>query len=272
MLNRSAAAWYTRLLGSLASLTLMSGCIPPRTPTAPIPVKWVLVTTASPAGKADRPLVIVLPGRGDDLDDLTHTGIAAAVQRVWPQADVLLAGATLGYYADGKLALRLHEQVVAPARARGYRDIWLAGASMGGMGALLYEHAYPRDVTGLVLMAPYMGEPALVHEVAATGGPAAWNPGPVPATVDSGNYQRELWRLVKSWGGSPADAARIWLVCGEDDRFIAAATLIASQLPREHFVPEPGGHDWPIWDAGAAEVFARIAAADAADAGPGPRP
>jgi len=260
MLNRSAAAWLKRLLGSVILGSLFPGCLPPPAPSAPIPLRWVLAAPASVGGDAGRPLVIVLPGRGDDLDDLTASGIAVAVQRAWPQADVLLAGATLSYYVDGKVAARLHDQVLAPARARGYRRIWLAGASMGGMGALLYERSYPRDVTGLVLMAPYMGEPGLIREVAAAGGPARWAPGPAPAAVDSGNYQRELWRMVKSWGTSPVEAERIWLACGKYDRFIQAATLVASQLPPGHFILVPGDHDWPSWDAGAEQAFARIAA------------
>jgi S-formylglutathione hydrolase FrmB len=128
------------------------------------------------------------------------------------------------------------------------------------MGALLYEKAYPHDVTGLVLMAPYMGEPALVKAVADAGGPGHWDPGPAPDKVDSQDYQHELWHLVKSWGGRPEEARRIWLVCGVDDRFIEAARMIATTLPPEHFMQVAGGHDWPFWDVGAEQAFARIAA------------
>jgi len=243
-------------LAALGIAALLSACGYPARPTGPIPTYSIPAPRVVP----DRPLVVVLPGRGDDLDDLKQTGIAAAVQRAWPQVDVLLAGATLGYYFYGNVAVALHDQVIAPAHARGYREIWLAGASMGGMGALLYEKTYPRDVTGLVLMAPYMGEAALVKQVADAGGPKHWDPGPVPVKLDDRDYQHELWRLVKSWDGRPEEARRIWLVCGADDRFIEAARLIASVLPPEHFIQVAGGHDWPYWDAGAEQAFARVAA------------
>jgi len=255
MLNRFRRARLRELLGGLLVSTLLLGCSPLRKPTGPIPVKLV----PAPLQRAERPLVIVLPGRSDDLDDLSASGIAAAVQGAWPAADVLLAGATPGYYLDGDLAARLRTDVIEPARRQGYREIWLAGASMGGMGALLYERAYPHDVSGLVLMAPFMGKPSLVREVAAAGGPAAWEPGPKPAQVGADDYQRELWRLVKAWGTDPQEADRVWLICGKQDRFIDAARLMAPMLAKDHYLEEPGGHDWPVWDAGAEYVFRSVA-------------
>ena len=263
MLYRSRHARLRGVLGGLLVSMLLLGCAALRKPTGPIPVKDIPAPQQPSQEAGQRPLVIVLPGRSDDLDDLAAAGIAAAVQRGWPQADVWLAGATLGYYVDGNIARNLHADVIQRARQRGYREIWLAGASMGGMGALLYERSYPHDVTGLVLMAPFMGNPSLIREVAAAGGPAAWDPGPVPVPVQVGpdNYQREMWRLVKNWGADPAEARRVWLICGKDDRFIDVARLMSPTLRADHYVEEPGGHDWPIWDAGAERVFGSIAAA-----------
>ena len=249
------------LLGGLMVSCLLLGCAYLRKPTDPIPVKEIPAPQQSPRETGQHPLVIVLPGRSDDLDELAASGIATAVQQSWPQADVLLAGATLDYYVDGNIARRLHADLIQPARLRGYREIWLAGVSIGGTGALLYERTYPHDVAGLVLMAPFMGKPSLVREVAAAGGPVAWDPGPQPVQLDPDNYQRELWRVVKGWAGNPAEAGRIWLICGRDDRFMDAAKLMAPLLPPGHFIEQPGGHDWPIWDAGAGQAFAHIAAA-----------
>jgi pimeloyl-ACP methyl ester carboxylesterase len=241
------------LLMSLVGLAII-GCATLRKPTGPIPVQ----ESPAPQPGAGRPLVIVLPGRGDDLDDLAKTGIVQAIQKAWPKADVLLAGATLNYYAEGKVQQRLHDEIVTPARARGYKEIWLTGASMGGMGALMYERTYPRDVTGIVLFAPFMGAPSLVKQVAAAGGVARWDPGPKPAALDGKNYETEIWRVAKSWQ-DPAEAQRIWLSCGDSDRFIEAARLISPLLPPNHFVAVKGGHDWDVWDQGATQIFSRIA-------------
>jgi enterochelin esterase-like enzyme len=247
-----------RLLGSLLVLGfLISGCAYWRKPDGPIPVKLIPAAQAA----ATHPLVIVLPGRSDDLDDLTRTGMAETIQKAWPQADVLLAGATLPYYNEGHVQQRLHDEVIAPSRARGYREIWLTGASMGGMGTLLYDRSYPHDVTGIILYAPYMGEPALVKEIADEGGPAHWDAGPKPAALNGDNYQREMWRVVEGWK-DPTEARRVWLVCGDDDRLLSAAKLMAPLLPPGHFVLVKGGHDWPMWDAGAAQVLPQIASGD----------
>ena len=240
-------------LGAFLALGLCACGSPPR-PTGPISTQEIAAPLAGPT----HPLVIVLPGREDDLGDLAKSGIAQAIQSAWPQADVLLAGATLGYYADGRLAEHLQDEVILPARARGYREIWLCGASMGGMGTLLYELSYPREVTGLVLLAPYPGDPKLVDEIAAAGGPARWDPGPVPAQLDRKDYQHELWRLVRGWQ-DPAQAQRVWLSGGDQDRFLQSTRMLATLLPAEHYVEEPGGHDWSTWDAGATVIFRRIA-------------
>ena len=254
-LNRRPQARLRDLVSGLMMSLVLFGCAALRKPSGPIPVKEI----PAPQQSALRPLVIVLPGRGDDLDDLMQTGMAETLQKAWPQADVLLAGVTLSYYAAGQVQQRLHDEIIVPARARGYREIWLTGASMGGMGALMYERTYPRDVTGIVLYAPFMGALNLIKQVADAGGPRGWNPGPKPQQMDADDYQVEIWRVVKGWQ-DPAEAKRIWLVCGDEDRFIEAAKLIAPLLPADHFVQVKGGHTWVVWDAGAAQVFPRIAA------------
>lgn len=255
-LARLRHARFRDLVSGLMMGLMVVGCTYFRKPSGPIPT----YAAPAPSPTTGGPLVVVLPGRGDDLDDLKKTGIATTIQNAWPQATVLLAGATLPYYTEGRLAERLHQEIIEPARRRGYSQIWLAGASMGGMGVLLYEHDHPGEVTGLLLMAPFMGNPSQVEAVTQAGGPAAWDPGPRPVAVDSDNYQREIWRVVKSWNVDKIRAAQVWLVCGDQDRLLDSAKLIAPLLPVGHFVQGSGGHDWAVWDAGAGQVFARIAA------------
>jgi hypothetical protein len=253
--NRLRLVRLCALAGFLTVALVLPACAYWRKPDGPIPTK--LIPASRPADAAV--LVVVLPGRGDDLDDLAKTGMAETIQKAWPEASVLLAGATLPYYNEGRVQQRLHDEVIAPARARGYREIWLTGASMGGMGTLLYERAYPHDVTGIVLYAPYMGDEATMKVITTAGGPARWDPGPRPAALTADNYQLEMWRVVKGWQ-DPAEARRVWLVCGDTDRLLQAALLMAPLLPPGHFIEVKGGHDWPMWDAGAAQVLPQIAA------------
>lgn len=222
------------------------------------PMRVLLIP--APQRVADAPLVIVLPGIGDDLPDLQNSGIAAAIQRGWPRTDVLLTGATFEYYLHGGMGQRLHAEIVLPARARGHRKIWLTGASMGGMGALLFERRYPAEVSGLVLLAPYMGEPRLLKTIAAAGGPGRWRPGQPPASINRKNYQTELWRVVHGWARHPETTRQVWLAAGSRDRLLPAAKLMAPLLPAGHFLELPGGHSWKVWTAAATQIFASIAA------------
>ena len=221
-----------------------------------IPIGAVSVPAPRPA--AERTLVIVLPGFGDDAQDMKGHGLAEVIQESWPEADVLLTSATFAYYRDGKLVPRLHEEIVGPVLRGSYARVWLAGASMGGMGALLYEREHPGELTGLVLFAPFLGGKELLDEIRAAGGPRKWDPGPLPAETNGDNYQRQAWKMVKGWTARPELARRVWLACGTSDHLIEDVRLLAPELPGSHYLELPGGHSWGLWIRSAKEVFSRI--------------
>ena len=209
-----------------------------------------------PAPQAAERLVVVLPGRGDDIAGLERAGIVQAVQSAWPDADVVLTGLAMDYYLQGRAPQRLHDEVVAPARARGrYRQAWLVGASLGGMGSVLYERAFPGEMDGIVLLAPYMGDARVLDGIAAGGGIARWDAGPRPAQVDAGNFQRELWRQVQDWSRDPRAARRVWLAWGDRDSLAPAARLIAPALPPGHALERNGAHAWTLWTPALAEIL-----------------
>lgn len=217
---------------------------------APIPT-----ATTSSAKAPGEVLVVVLPGRWDNVEVMQGSGITESIQAAWPEADVLLTSATMAYYTDGQLPARLHEQVIAPARARGYREIWMMGASMGGMGTLLYEQAYPGELDGLVLLAPFMGGRGVLREISESGGIADWDPGPEPAQVGRSNYDRELWRYLQTWLADPALGQRTWLAYGADDRLRNAVPVFAPLVPDAHILERPGGHAWTVWVPAAGDVL-----------------
>ena len=236
------------------ALVGVAGCITIGDAGVPIAVE----TVAAPRPAAERTAIIVLPGFGSDTRDMKKHGVAQAIQEAWPEADVLLADATFAYYNKGNLIERLHGEIVSPAQRAGYRKIWLAGASLGGMGALLYEQQHPGEVTGIVLFAPFVGDRKLLQEISDAGGPRAWNPGELPAEVNSDNYQRQVWKMVKGWAEEPQRARRVWLACGVEDRLLAGARLMATALPQDRFIELPGGHTWAAWINGGKTVFTRI--------------
>lgn len=232
-------------------LGLLVGCPSSGSSSSSVePVATLLV----PAQLQAQRLVVVLPGRGDDLATLQRSGIAMAIQGAWPDADVVLAELSLRYYLVGQAPQRLHEDVMVPARQRGYREVWLSGASMGGMGTLLYDRAYPGQLDGMVLLAPYLGDGDILREISAAGGVAHWNPGP-PQEINGGNWQRELWRHVRSWGQSPDKARNVWLAYGDRDRLRDAMPLLEPVLRKEHVLVRRGGHAWVVWTPAARAVL-----------------
>lgn len=239
---------------ALAALPALAGCLPRGDAHRPIPLD-VRPAARPPATT----LVVILPGRRDDLGSLRRAGIADVFARRMPHAEVVLAEATLPYYFERTLTQRLHDEVVAPARARGIREVWLVGASLGGLGSVRHALDHPGDVDGLVLLAPYLGDAPLLREIAARGGLRAWDPG-APEPVTSDNVAAETWKALARWSRDPASAPQIFVAYGRDDPLAEAATLIAELVPRDRLLMRDGGHRWSVWTPAADEIARRIEA------------
>ncbi|MEZ5462348.1 alpha/beta hydrolase [Dokdonella sp.] len=191
-------------------------------------------------------LVVVLPGRGEDVARLEDKGMAATIQATWPDADVLLTGLTLPFYRQGLAASRLQTEIIEPARSRGVSEIWLLGISLGGMGAILHEHEYPGTVDGIVLLSPYLGGRLVQDEIRSAGSIADWNPGPVqPLGPDT--FERELWRTIQQWNNDASRRNAVWLAYGEHEDFRESNELMGQALPASNVRMLPGGHDWNLW-------------------------
>lgn len=242
-------AWWSSLL---LSAGLLAGCFPRSDPSQAVPTAFVK------APQAASRLVVVLPGRADDVQGLRESGIAQAVQSAWPDADVVLTGLDLGHYLGGVAERKLHEEIIVPARQRAYSQVWLVGASLGGMGSIMYQRAYPGEVTGMVLLAPYLGDEPMLARIRAAGGVASWEPPPKPPSVRRSNFQVELWRHVQSWTRAPDTARNVWLAYGRQDHFRTAMPLLAAVLPPQQVLVRGGGHDWGVWSPVTREVLSQI--------------
>jgi enterochelin esterase-like enzyme len=136
--------------------------------------------------------------------------------------------------------------------------VWLLGASLGGLGALMYDSQWPGTIDGMVLMAPYLGDKPLLDQIAAAGGLAQWNPGPLPAKVDGHNFQRELWRHLKTWSEDPSRAGNVWLAYGDRDYLRDSMPSLTPLLPASHVLVRRGSHNWAVWTPASAEILAAI--------------
>lgn len=239
----------------IATLLFLSACIPGGRTETKIPVQQIQALK----DEQSRILIVILPGRGDDVTALKASGIAEAIQSSVPNADVVLTGISLAYYMEGRMPQRMREEVILPAKERGYKEIWLVGASMGGMGILMYDREYAGDITGLVLLAPYLGGQQVLKQISQSGGLDNWEAGAVPETIDRNNFDRELWRYIKTWQiGKNSRSDNVWLAYGRNDRLSAAMPPLQKVLAPDHVFVSSGGHAWTVWTPAAKEIFAAI--------------
>lgn len=213
---------------------------------APVPMRMVAWPGPASAPRA-RCLVVFLPGLGDDARDFEHHGFVADLTRRGLSVDIIAADATAGYYARGSFVERLASDVVGPARARGYQQVWLIGMSLGGMGTLYYARSRPADVTGVLALAPYLGEPELIAEIDEQGGLASWQAPPRVDALTPDNYQREIWRWLQAIRRGAEAGPDIYLGFGRSDKLARADALLADALPDDHVSVIPGAHDWHTW-------------------------
>jgi pimeloyl-ACP methyl ester carboxylesterase len=227
---------------AIGFLLLCSGCALLQPATNPM----TDVETDLAPGKA-KCLIVLLPGVGDNAVDFSSNGFVAAVKNRKLSADVVAADATFAYYSEGSLVERLGKDVVLPAQAKGYRQTWIIGVSMGGLGSLLYAQKHPTEITGVLALAPYLGDHKLIQEIREAGGIAAW---PMPEKVEpptSDNYQRDLWRWLKAVTEGKERGPRLYLGWGRDDLLHSSIEMLAAALPRERLLTAPGGHEWSAW-------------------------
>ena len=197
----------------------------------------------APGGLDARILLIMLPGARDTPEDLASHGFIRAIRERSLAVDVVAVDAHLGYYLERTVAERLEQDIIASARARGYKRIWFMGISLGGLGSLIYARAHPGEVEGEVLLAPFLSNRGLIDDVIRAGGLDRWQPGEIAADDE----ERQLLAWLKAYRTDEPRLPKIYLGYGTGDRFAPASALLATRLPVGQVATIEGGHDWPTW-------------------------
>lgn len=197
----------------------------------------------APAPGNNRTLLVMLPGAKARPQDLVDYGFVRALRELRQPVDVVAVEAHLGYYLERSFSRHLQDDIIAPARGRRYRRIWLMGISLGGMGALIYTREHPADIGGVIVLAPFLGVRGTIAEVVRAGGLTRWQPGVIKPDDD----ERRLLAWLRAYAPAAPASPRIYLGYGTGDRFAAASQLMAENLPAAQVVATPGGHDWATW-------------------------
>jgi len=191
-----------------------------------------------------RGVIVLLPGFADAPQDFDRNGFVSILHKNAPEYDVVAADAHFGYYNKATLLDELHTNVIGPLVARGYRELWIVGISMGGHGAVAYARTYPERIKGLLLFAPYLGPDEVLQEVAQAGGICNYNaPDALPRTRVGFAQANFAW-FKDVLCSNPAKAS-VWVGIGNSDQ--RQRELLRDVVPSDHYLVEPGGHDWSAW-------------------------
>lgn len=214
-------------------LALLGGC-------ASSPSHDAALHTLKVGDRSDT-LVVMLPGIKDRAEQFLVAGFVDAASEPF---DVVVVDPDVSDYFRGTFPERLRAEVIEPAQARGYREIWLVGVSIGGYGSLLYAAEHPADISGIVLLAPYLGSRRLERAIEDAGGLDAW-----AATAPNSPFAKG-WIAVRALAQRPGST--ILLGFGGEDELAETYGPLLATLPPSRVYTIAGGHEWttwaPLWD------------------------
>ncbi len=187
-------------------------------------------------------LIVFLPGIEDTAWDFRKFGFQQALKKHGVKADTVAVNAHAGYYVSQEIVERLHQDVILPARLNGYKNIWLVGVSLGGLGSILYTRAHPEEVKGIVLIAPYLGRKSAIARLVG--------PEPTPRmsmfNLLPVGFEPELWAWLDEHANHPG-SPKIYLGYGSMDKLVYAHRALQPLLPPERVLALPGDHTWVTW-------------------------
>jgi hypothetical protein len=225
---------------------MLSGCAALQPTEQPIPANWHVGEVPSDT------LVVFLRGARGRADQFEQVGIIELLAESGLNWDAVTVDAHMGYYRERSVVNRIDQDILEPARAQGYRHIWLSGPSLGGFGSLLFWcQTRHDDIAGIISLAPYLGGRAILNEIEAAGSLEQWQPAGAGA-----EHEVLIWQCLQ--GGFPEDLP-VWLAWGESDRMARGNLLLARQLPDARVLTSEGGHRWNVWMPLWAQIFEAIA-------------
>jgi esterase/lipase superfamily enzyme len=205
--------------------------------------KKTLPSVLYPSMTGRRVLVVLLPTIGGKGYHYERKGFLDAVWERELEASMEVVDVKPTLYLGSRIVELLKTEVIEPAKAKGYEDIYLIGTSLGGYGALLYVSKYPEDVAGIVILAPFIGGDSTSRAIEKAGGLDTWEDCPFLAWT----YACNLWKSLKDYVSDSRNQSKIVLGFGREDKFANQCRVLADVLLPEQVFTVSGGHDWATW-------------------------
>jgi hypothetical protein len=228
-----------------AVLFALTGCIAIRSTEGPMHfVEDKLSCPSQP-----KTLIVFLPGAREIPEDLVKEGFVKAMRDRHIQADMKILDSHYAFFSKLEIVDRLEKEVMIPARAKGYSQIWFTGISLGGFGTLIYGASQSRAKApdpknmydGFFVMAPYMGEKKVWESIQSVG-LANWQ------APKDGDFNVDLWRWLSDYNkADKSSLPQAYIGYGTEDFLAPPNRVFGSILPEDRHLKEPGKHDWPPW-------------------------
>ncbi len=191
-------------------------------------------------------LVVFMPGMLDTPDSFVEHGFLEDAARASRRCDLIAVDAHFGYYRAGNLRQRVSADILRLAEARGYEEFWLVGISMGGLGSLLVAQENQARISGVVLLAPFLGDEAITEAIAEAGGLAEWDAPDDADPYDDSEFDDAMWAWLQGYAGTSERRPELYLGVGDDD-LRPGVDILAANVPAERYGTAPGGHNWDTW-------------------------
>ena len=232
-----------KIIAVATAISIFSGCFTPPTKT-PMDV----LTYEAKKGETQKYLFVLLRGMYGTNESFEKEGFIDAVRERGLPFDMVAPDAHFGYYRERNLEIRLKEDVIEPAKTKGYQKIWLVGVSMGGFGSMFYMRKFADDIDGVILISPFLTKDKIPNQIAKAGGLRKWG---------AGKYTDKEWKLlfwdwIKEYDRRRNELAPIYLGYGRSDRYRAGQEVLAQTLPPERLFAIDGDHSIStfkrLWD------------------------
>ena len=205
--------------------------------------KKALHSVRYPGMTGKRSLVVLLPGFGGKGSHYETQGFLDEVWERGFEATMEVVDVKPSLYLGSRIVELLKTEVIGPAKAEGFEEIYLVGISLGGHGALLYATKYPEDVDGIVILAPFISGDTASEAIDEAGGLDTWEDCPFLAWTHACN----LWKSLKVYVSNPRNQRKVVLGLGTEDIFVEQCRILSDVLLPEQVFTVSGGHDWATW-------------------------
>ncbi|MDH5600104.1 MAG: alpha/beta hydrolase [Gammaproteobacteria bacterium] len=221
---------------------LLFSCMPRIDVNQPLELVW------DKNGKKNHDLIIFLPGLYDVAEKFKKEHFFRIARNTGIKADMVAASVHLNHLLKKKMIKRLEKDLFQPALNKGYKNIWFVGVSLGGLNSLLFYQKHSKNICGVVLLAPYLGDKVISKAIENAGGIDNWQPDQFDKTEDIKNKNlvdlrvQYLWQWIKKLNNK--NISQLYLGYGNNDRYAKAHKLFAKFLAEKNVIEIQGQHNW----------------------------